>query len=107
MSLINNEKKFLYYRGTDTAIKLGDRILWCSFFKKKPGTVVYMPGQSLVNTALESEGFLNWAVQLDSQPHDLITMLYWPEGGEVVPKKVKFLGRGEAINQVLESNEVL
>jgi hypothetical protein len=104
---MNTKKQFLYYHGTNVEIRLGDKILWCTLFRKRPGCVVYVPGQSLVNPSLESDGFVNWAIQLDSQPHDIITMLYWPDGGEVVPKKAKFLERGEPSSQITDTDKIL
>ena len=82
----------LYYRGTDIPIRLGDRIQYSGFFRKRLGSVVYVPGQSPLNKSMEYGDVKLWAIQLDGQDNDVRTMGYFPPD-EVVPRKIKFISR--------------
>lgn len=68
----------LNYYGTSMQIRVGDKIMYPKWFKKVPGTVVYVPGQSPVNKSMEYDDVKQWGIKLDCEPNDIIMLGYFP-----------------------------
>ena len=95
--------KLKYYQ-TDIDIYLGDRINYKKLFKTVSGSVVYIPNQSKENKSLGDD---TWAIQLDDEPNDVITMIFVPSQEPFAHKRVRFLSRGGKENQIQSKENIL
>ena len=87
----------LRYAGSPIEVRLGDRITYRRFlsFKRRPGVVWYMPGQSPRNPDMEMDGLAFWAVLLDDPRASMMAWPYLP--AELQPtSRLKFVSRGDA-----------
>lgn len=99
-------KDQLYYPKSQDPIRLGDRVEIRRWFKKRTGTVVYVPGESEVNSDMEYGDVRHWAIQLDGDKGNIVTLGYFPPG-EVVPKSLRLLKRGYRSHELASDEEVL
>ena len=97
----------LHYRGISTEIRLGDivnvrRLLF--FWRRTPGIVCYMPGQSAPHPQMEYEGVRYWSIQLEDGT--LVSWVFLPT--EVLPsKRIEFVRRGDLSEKALLPTEHL
>ncbi len=100
----------LYYPNSDTEICLGDRISIRRWFRKREGTITYMPGVSERHPSLESKdgSFVHWGISLDHDKHNILMLAYFPPEG-VVPKSLRLIRRskkGEEIHFMTPSESI-
>lgn len=79
----------LYHEG-QTAVQLGDHVTARSFFRRKPGRVVYLPGVSAKNRDMEHHG-LSW-VGIDLENGLRLATVVIPETSRL-KKSVVFVSR--------------
>lgn len=85
----------LFYFGTDTEVRLGDRVEVKSFFSWHRGIVAYIPGISEKRDEFEYNGFRFWMIRRIDKG-DFLEILYEPEHRLGQPsKKMRFISRGE------------
>ncbi len=85
--------KALKYFHSNEIIKVGDRIKVKKLFGFKSAVVVYVPGQSEMNSELSDD---NWAIQYDNEPNDIRSLPYFPDYEECAPQKYVFVSRGSS-----------
>ena len=96
--------KKLYYNGTDIDVRLGDKILYkVWYFVNKPATVVYVPAQSKSDWL--DIGDDQWAIKIDDEDDEYLVMGYFPDIGEIMPKKITFVSRGEVSKEIKKMEE--
>ena len=84
----------LFYPKSDMEIRLGDRISIRKMFRRRTGTVVYIPGESEHHSDMEYGDVKLWAIQLDGDEGNILQIGYFPPN-EVVPSSLKFIRRKE------------
>jgi hypothetical protein len=104
--MIIMSEDILNYYGTSMQIRVGDKIMYPKWFKKVPGTVVYVPGQSPVNKSMEYDDVKQWGIKLDSEPNDIIMLGYFPPD-DVVPKRLEFVQRGDSLKELSPDDEIV
>lgn len=93
----------MYYAGTETEVRLGDRVRLRRWLRRDLDAVVcYIPGLSPKHRELEYEDVRLWAVRASNGC--LYPILYDPEHFQP-PKRVVFLERGDV--EPLDPSEVL
>jgi hypothetical protein len=92
----------LYYKATNIDVRVGDKILYKSWWLfNKQATVVYVPGQSKIHQNIGDD---QWVIELNDSK-ELITMGYFPEMGEVISEKIIFVSRG-VTDSIQEHEEI-
>jgi hypothetical protein len=93
----------LYYRGTQTEVRLGDRVRMKRILRSDiEGVVCYIPGISERHPEMEYADVQQWAIRADDGA--VYPILYDPAHFQP-PKHIVFLGRCEG--KELEPDEVL
>jgi hypothetical protein len=96
------EDNKLYYKSTNIDVRVGDKILYKSWWLfNKQATVVYVPGQSKIHPNIGDDQLV---IELNDSK-ELIVMGYFPEIGEVISEKIIFLSRG-VIDGIQEYEEI-
>ncbi len=83
----------LYYYGTRTEVRLGDRVRMRRFLRSDVvGVVCYLPRISPPHPEMEYDDIRQWAIRGDDA--GVYPILYDPDGFQP-PKKIEFIGRGD------------
>ena len=83
----------LFYHGTPTEVKIGDRVKVKRLLGSLEGIVAYIPGISPRRDDLLVEGDEDWLIRLDRG--DFLSTPYLPEHPRAQPNKnIRFISRG-------------
>ncbi len=93
--MTRSDTKKLYYPKTDLEICLGDRVSIRRLFRRRTGTVVYIPGASERHSDMEYGDVKLWAIQLDNDEGNILQIGYFPPD-EVVPKSLQLIKREDS-----------
>ena len=67
----------LRYHATEIDLHLGDHLTYRRLFRRVPGRVCYLPGESQAHPEMEYRGVKRWAIELEDGT--VISWLFSPE----------------------------
>lgn len=95
----------LYYHGTETEVRLGDRVELRTIFlrRRKTGTVVCIPEKSAIELDAEGRVPEDWLIKLDDGTYT--GWMYYPEDRQPV-ERVRFLARADGPHETISNEEL-